>query len=176
MKFTATSIEGVILMEQEKIQDERGFFARTYCRNEFAKQGINFQPIQESTSFNHKTGTLRGMHFQKIPSEEQKLVRATRGAIYDVALDLRKSSKTYFQSFGLELSAENGAALFLPKGIAHGFLTLKDNTEILYLIDTLYEPGLSSGVRWNDPAFAISWPAPPKIISAKDESWPPYEK
>jgi dTDP-4-dehydrorhamnose 3,5-epimerase len=176
MKFISTNIAGVFIIEQERVLDARGFFARTYALEEFARQGIDFQPIQESVSFNSKRATLRGIHFQKSPDEEQKLVRATQGKIQDVALDLRKNSKTYLQSFATELSAENGKALFLPRGIAHGFLTLSDDTEVLYLIDTPYRMESSSGVCWNDPAFNINWPFTPKIISEKDKSWPLYAK
>ncbi len=176
MKFISTPIAGVFIIEQERVFDVRGFFARTYALEEFAQQGIDFQPIQESVSFNEKKATLRGIHFQKFPDEEQKLVRVTQGEIYDVVLDLRKNSKTYLQSFSAELSAENGKALFLPRGIAHGFLTFSDNAEVLYLIDTPYKPRSASGVRWDDLAFNIKWPSSPEIISEKDKSWPDYEK
>jgi len=176
MKFIPTPIADVFIIEQERISDARGFFARTYALEEFSNHRIDFRPIHESVSFNLKKATLRGMHFQKSPNEEQKLVRVTQGKIYDVALDLRKDSKTYLQYFAAELSAENGKALFVPRGIAHGFLTLSDEAEVLYLIDVPYRAEAASGVRWDDAAFNIKWPFIPKIIAEKDKSWPDYEK
>ena len=171
MRFTATAIAGVVVIDQQPIRDDRGAFSRTWCRDEFAAAGLDFQPIQESLSTNHARHTLRGLHIQKAPAEEQKLVRCTRGEVFDVAVDLRPDSPTLNQWFGLILSAEAGNALYIPRGCAHGFLTLGDAAEVFYLIDTAYAPGLASGVRWNSPRFAIDWPAAPIVMSDRDAAW-----
>jgi dTDP-4-dehydrorhamnose 3,5-epimerase len=175
--FQTTAIAGVVLIEPERLVDERGYFARTYSVNEFAEHGLNPAISQCSVSYNAQAGTLRGMHFQAEPHAEDKLVRCTRGAIFDVALDLRPASATYLRWHGAELSAENGQALFVPVGCAHGFQTLQDDSEVLYQISTAYEPSSGRGVRWNDPAFAIAWPEAPasgRTISGRDAVYPDF--
>lgn len=176
MRFIATKLAGVMLIEPERHQDERGFFARTWCKDAFRQHGLNPELSQCSISFNHKGGTLRGLHFQTSPHEEDKLVRCTMGAIYDVALDLRQSSSTYKQWVAAELSAENRRMLYLPTGVAHGFQTLVDGSEVFYQISQPYVPGSACGVRWNDKAFAIDWPkASERIMSDRDRSYPDYD-
>lgn len=172
MIFTPTAIAGAFRVEQERHGDERGFFARTFCREEFEAQGIRFQADQCSTSFNKQRGTLRGMHYQVPPHEEMKLVRCTRGVLFDVAVDLRPGSPTYGRYAADTLSAENGVALLVPAGCAHGFLTLADDTEILYTVCGLYHPESARGARWDDPLFSIAWPEKPRIISERDRNWP----
>lgn len=175
MYFHQTRLEGVVIVEPELHEDERGFFARTWCEKEFRRDSLNPHLSQCSISFNDKKGTLRGMHFQIPPYEEDKLVRCTMGAIYDVALDLRKSSETYKQWVGVELSAENRRMLYIPSGMAHGFQTLVDNTEVFYQISQPYVPASSAGVRWNDETFNISWPQEDdRIISARDRAYANY--
>ena len=174
MRFTATQIEGVVIVDLDVIADERGSFSRLHCPEEFAAAGHPFTPLQTSLSRNAKAGTLRGMHYEGEPHAEAKLVRATRGAIFDVAVDLRTDSPTYLRWIGTELSAANGRALLIAKGMAHGFITLEDDTDVLYQIDRMFVPGHGRGVRWNDPAFAIEWPGPPRVISERDASYPDY--
>ena len=174
MIFRPTRLGGVWLVEIEPHQDERGHFARTWCPREFAAHGLDTTLAQASLSFNHKRGTLRGLHFQRPPHEEVKLVRCTSGAIYDVALDLRPGSPTRGQWQGFELTARNAAALYIPKGLAHGFQTLAPDSEVFYQISEFYEPDSASGVRFDDPAFAIAWPPPVAAISAKDRAWPDH--
>ena len=174
MRFTATQIEGVVIVDLDVIADERGSFSRLHCPEEFAAAGHPFTPLQTSLSRNAKAGTLRGMHYEGEPHAEAKLVRATRGAIFDVAVDLRTDSPTYLRWTGTELSAANGRALLIAKGMAHGFITLEDDTDVLYQIDRMFEPGHGRGVRWDDPAFAIEWPGPPLVISERDASYPDY--
>ena len=172
MTFTPTKIEAVWVVEMERRQDERGWFARTWCTDEFRKNNLNPNLSQCSASFNHRRGTLRGLHYQIAPHEEAKLVRCTRGAIWDVALDLRPNSKTFLQWVGVELTAENGRAIYIPEGCAHGFQTLADDTEVLYLIAQEYSPESARGVRWDDPAFSIVWPVPaPGFISPRDRNY-----
>lgn len=156
-------------MEQERAVDERGFFARTFDAMEL------FTVAQMSTSFNERAGTLRGMHFQAAPYGEVKLVRCTRGAVFDVAVDLREGSPTLHGWFGSELTAENGRALLIPAGLAHGFITLQDSSEVLYAMDVSFVPGVGRGVRWDDPAFEIAWPEAPRVISDRDADWPYVE-
>lgn len=174
MRFTATQIEGVVIVDLDVVADERGSFSRLHCPEEFAAAGHPFTPLQTSLSRNAKAHTLRGMHYEAAPHAEAKLVRATRGAIFDVAVDLRADSPTYLQWTGTELSAANGRALLIGKGMAHGFITLEDDTDVLYQIDRMFEPGHGRGVRWDDPAFAIEWPGPPLVISERDASYPDY--
>ena len=174
MKFTSTPLKGVILIEQERHSDERGFFARTFCEKELKNIGISFRIRQTNTSFNQHDRTLRGMHFQKSPKTEQKIVRCTSGKIYDVIVDLRKDSSSYCNWYGIELSQENGLSLYVPEGCAHGFLTLTPNSEVSYLMGEFYDSGHAFGVRWNDKAFSIIWPANPEVISQQDNSWPEY--
>ncbi len=173
MIFTETNLRGVYVIEIEPISDQRGFFARTWCRKEFEKSGLGAGLVQANISFNEKAGTLRGMHYQVAPHEEAKLVRCTAGAIHDVVIDLRRDSATYKHHLGIELTAENHRMLYIPKGFAHGFQTLRDRTEVFYQMEELYVPEAARGVRWNDPAFDIAWPsAENRIISEKDASWP----
>ena len=175
MRFVEQRIPGVFVIEPERLEDERGFFARVYCTQAFAENGIEFAAVQGSIGYNERRGTLRGMHFQAAPHEEGKLVRCTAGAIYDVALDLRTGSPTYRQWVAAELSAANRHELYLPKGVAHGYLTLEDACEVEYLISTPYHAAASSGVRWNDPAFGIEWPFAPVVMSDRDRGFPLLE-
>lgn len=176
MIFQETKIPGVFLIETERLSDERGFFARTWCRAVFLAHGLNPDLVQCSVSFNTLRGTLRGMHYQKAPYSEDKLVRCTRGAIYDVVLDLRKDSSTYQQWIAAELSADNLRMLYIPKGCAHGFQTLKDQTEVFYAISESYHPEASSGYRYDDPAFQIVWPPSDlRVMSARDLSYQDFE-
>jgi len=175
MRFVETPLSGVWLIEPDRLQDERGHFARTYDCDEFATRGLDPAVAQCNTSFNARAGTLRGMHYQSDPHGKPKLVRCTRGAIFDVAVDLRPGSPTHTAWFGAELSAENGCALYLPAGLAHGFQTLRDESEVLYMMGHAYVPEAASGVRWNDEAFAIAWPdAGERIISSRDQDYPDY--
>lgn len=174
MRFTATDIEGVVIVDLDPVADERGSFARLHCPEEFAAAGHPFAPLQTSLSRNLKAATLRGLHYEATPHEEAKLVRATRGAIFDVAVDLRPDSPTYRRWTGTELSAENGRALLIGRGMAHGFVTLRDDTDVLYQIDRIFEPGHGRGARWNDPAFDIQWPVNPQIMSERDATFPDH--
>ena len=174
MKFGDVGLPGVRLVEPERMADERGFFARTWCRREFEAHGLEPNLVQCSISYNRRRGTLRGMHYQAAPSAEAKLVRCTAGAIYDVALDLRRDSPTYSQWRGVELTADNRCALYIPAGLAHGFLTLCDETEVLYQMSEFFAPEHARGVRWNDPAFGIQWPGEVIIISERDRSYPDF--
>lgn len=172
MKFTPATIGGAWIIDMERHEDERGWFARTWCAEEFAKHGLNPNLPQCSASFNQRRGTLRGMHFQVAPHEEAKLVRCTRGAIFDVAVDLRVLSPSFKQWVGVELTQDNGRAFYIPEGCAHGFQTLEDNTELLYMISAAHSAKHSQGVRWNDPLIAISWPLPEcAIINDRDLSF-----
>jgi dTDP-4-dehydrorhamnose 3,5-epimerase len=175
MEFIETPLPGVFVVKGEKAADERGFFARIYCRKSFAGHGIDFAPQQNSLSHNIKAGTLRGMHFQRGDAAEQKLVTCLRGKIYDVAVDLRKDSPSYKKWFGVELDAETGHGLYIPKGVAHGFITLSENADVLYQIDGVYNPAAASGVRWDDSAFGINWPREPVVISDRDKNWPDFK-
>ena len=175
MIFTETSLEGAFLIDLEPLSDERGFFARSWCMDEFRRQGLNPGLVQCNISFNQKRGTLRGMHYQAAPYEEAKLVRCTMGALYDVILDLRTNSPTFRGWFSVELTAQNRRALYVPEGFAHGFQTLMDNTEVFYQMSQYFQPEYARGVRWNDPAFGISWPISEKIISRKDQGIPLWE-
>lgn len=171
MKFTELSVAGSYLVEPEPAADERGFFARTFCQAEFAALGLNPGLVQCSVSFSRRAGTLRGMHYQKKPYEEDKLVRCTAGAIFDVVLDLRSDSATYLKWTAVELSAGNHKAVCVPAGCAHGFLTLADGSEVFYQMSEMYHPESSAGVRWNDPAFGIEWPDNDVIISERDRNF-----
>jgi len=174
VEFHDTELQGACIIELEKLGDERGFFARTWCRKEFENQGLVARIVQANTSFNTRAGTLRGMHYQAAPYQETKLVRCTSGAIYDVILDLRAESPTYKRWIAVELTAANGRMLYVPADFAHGFITLEDNTEASYLISESYTPGAGRGIRWNDPQFAIEWPCPVEVISEKDAGWPDF--
>lgn len=175
MKFSQTDIAGAYLIDIEPITDERGFFARSWCRQEFEKRGLNLGIAQCNISFNKKRGTLRGMHYQVEPYMETKIVRCTAGAIYDVIVDLRPESSMFRKWIAVELSAENRRMLYIPPGVAHGFQTLADDTEILYQISEFYHPDSSRGVRWDDPAFGIKWPSADRVISEKDRQHPDFE-
>jgi dTDP-4-dehydrorhamnose 3,5-epimerase len=174
--FTEASLPGAWLIEIEPMADERGHFARSFCRDAFREQGIDTDFIQSSVSFNTRNGTLRGLHFQSAPAAEGKLVRCTRGAIFDVVLDLRPHSPTYLRWQAFELTAVNTAAVFIPPGLAHGFQTLSDETEVFYQMTTRYAPALATGVRWNDPAFGITWPIVNPILSPRDASYPDFHR
>ena len=174
MIFTETTLGGVFILEMEKLRDDRGFFARTWCKRELAEHGLNPDLAQCSVSLNHKKGTLRGMHYQIAPHEETKLVRCTKGAIYDVVIDLRLESKTFTQWLALELDAKNHRMLYIPDGIAHGFQTLEDDTEVFYQISEFHAPECARGVRWDDPAFKIQWPPAERILSARDRTFPDF--
>jgi dTDP-4-dehydrorhamnose 3,5-epimerase len=171
MLFTETRLRGVYVIEPERIGDARGFFARTFCREEFEAHQLNPCVEQCNISFNHHKGTLRGMHYQAAPYEEAKLVRCTQGSIFDVVLDLRPDSLTFRSWLGVELSADNRRMIYIPEGLAHGFLTLTDNTEVFYQMSQAYHPEAARGVRWNDPAFNIEWPIPITIMSDKDKQY-----
>ena len=171
MIFQETEIPGVITVELERFSDERGFFARSYCADEFAEHGLNAGFVQANISFNRQRGTLRGLHYQAEPTPEPKLVRCTRGAVFDVAVDLRRKSRSYCRWVGIELNQENRRALYVPPGCAHGFITLENDAEVTYLMGAPYVPELARGVRWDDPAFAIRWPAHPTVISDRDASY-----
>ncbi len=174
MIFNSTSLEGVQLIEPEKLKDERGFFARTFCIRDFHLHGINMQIVQANISYNRLKHTLRGMHYQAPPYEEEKIVQCTKGAIYGVLIDIRPDSTTFTEWAGFNLSGENRNILYIPKGFAHGFLTLKDHTEVIYLMSEFHRPDAERGIRWNDSFFEISWPDEIRIISEKDQKWPPF--
>jgi len=171
MIFAATRLEDAWLIDIEPREDERGFFARTWCRQELAAQGLDTEVAQESLSYNRHRGTVRGLHFQRSPHEETKIVRCTRGAIFDAILDLRPRSPTYLRWQGFELTAENRRALYIPKGFAHGFQTLSDDAEIAYQISAFYAPETADGYRYDDAAFGITWPLPVTVISERDLGW-----
>jgi dTDP-4-dehydrorhamnose 3,5-epimerase len=175
MIFTETDIHGVWVVEPERYEDERGFFARTWDPDEFAAHGLNPHLAQCSISFNARGATLRGLHFQVAPHEEAKLVRCTAGAMFDVALDLRTTSPTFRSWFGTTLSGENRRALYVPEGCAHGFLTLADATEVHYQISAPHDPDAACGVRWDDPAFGIEWPGEVDVISERDRTYADFE-
>jgi len=175
MKFTSTGIGDVWVIDAERLEDERGFFARTWDVEEFAHRGLNPELAQCSISYNLARATLRGLHYQAAPYEEAKLVRCTAGAIFDVALDLRPGSATFSEWFGIELSAENRRALYVPEGCAHGFLTLDNGCEVHYQISQSYMPEAARGVRWDDPAFAIGWPGEVVVINERDSSYPDFQ-
>jgi len=170
--FTETKLKGAFIIEPERLEDERGFFSRTFCVEEFEAHGLNPRLVQCNISFNKRKGALRGMHFQAAPHEEAKLVRCTMGAIYDVIIDLRPDSPTFKQWVAVELTADNRKMLYVPEGFAHGFQTLEGNTEVFYQMSEFYHPESARGVCWDDPAFGVVWPAAEKrIISAKDQQY-----
>ncbi len=175
MRFHATPLTGAYLVEIEKIGDERGFFGRSWCQREMAEHGLDSEIAQINTSLSRQRGTLRGLHFQVAPYQESKLIRCTRGAIFDVIVDLRPHSPTYGQWYGAELTADNHLALYSPKGFAQGFITLQDDSEITYIASEPYAPGKDRGVRWDDPAFGIRWPMQPVVMSDKDRQWPDFD-
>jgi len=170
--FEPAGIPGAFFIAPEKVEDGRGFFARAFCSREFAGRGLLSRIEQTSISFNFRAGTLRGMHWQAAPKEEARLIRCTRGAIYDVLLDLRRDSPCFTKWIAAELTGFNARAVYAPPGVAHGFQTLEGETEVLYQMSESYDPELSRGVRWNDPAFGISWPLANPILSERDRSHP----
>jgi dTDP-4-dehydrorhamnose 3,5-epimerase len=172
MIFKETKLKGAFFIDPERLEDERGFFARTWCRRELEAHGLNARLMQCSISFNKKRGTLRGMHYQAAPYQEAKLVRCTMGAVYDVIIDLRPSSITFKQWIGVELSAENRKMLYVPEGFAHGFQTLVEASEVFYQISKIFHPEHTLGMRWNDPTLKIAWPLVPTVLSKRDESFP----
>lgn len=175
MIFHKLKLEGAYRIDLEPREDERGFFARAWCQREFAEHGLETRIVQSNLSYNRRKGTLRGMHYQAPPHEEVKLVRCIRGSIFDVIIDLRPGSPTFKQWVGVELTATNRQMLYVPRGFAHGFQTLEDDTEVFYHVSEFYTPGAERGVRWNDPQFRITWPAVEKrILSPKDQSWPDF--
>ena len=174
MIFRQTAIAGLLTIQAAPNADERGAFVRTYCLDSFAAAGIEFTPCQISLSENHRRHTLRGMHWQAPPAAERKLVRCLQGAVHDVVLDLREGSANRGQSVAVTLSAANRTALFIPPGCAHGFLTLTDDATLEYMIDVPHAPEHARGLRWNDPTFALLWPAPPAVISERDANWPDH--
>jgi dTDP-4-dehydrorhamnose 3,5-epimerase len=174
MIFTPSPIDGVWVVEPERIEDERGFFARTWDRDEFEARGLNPDLAQASISYNVSRGTLRGMHYQAAPHEEAKLVRCTAGAIFDVAVDLRPGSPTFKDWFGVELSAESRLALYVPEGCAHGFLARSDGAEVTYQISEPYAPDAGRGVRYDDPAFGIEWPDEVTVVNDRDRTYPDF--
>ena len=175
MLFKKTKLKGAYIIEPERLEDTRGFFARAWCKNEFKAHGLYSRLVQCNISFNKKRGTLRGMHYQLSPYEEAKLVRCTMGAIYDVIIDLRPDSATYLEWLGVELTADNRNMLYVPETFAHGYQTLTHNTEVFYQVSQFYSQEFESGVRWNDPAFGIEWPETKNVIvSEKDRGWSNY--
>lgn len=174
MYFTETKLKDAFIVDLRKLEDERGFFARVFCQNEFKEHGMEPAVVQANLSYNKIKGTLRGLHFQKAPYEETKFVRCTRGALYDVIVDLRPDSETYLQWIGVELTGDNYQMLFVPGGFAHGFQTLEDDTEAFYMVSEFYTPGAEGGVRYNDPIFNIEWPLEVTTMSEKDQNWPDF--
>ena len=172
MRFSETKIQGVWVIEPDKHEDERGHFFRAWCLKEFEEHGIQFHPVQANMGFSLRKGTLRGMHFQVAPALEAKLIRCTRGAMFDVALDMRADSATYGKWESVELTADNGKMLFIPEQCAHGYETLEDLTEMHYMASQAYAPAAARGVRFDDPAFGVQWPLNPLVISAQDRNWP----
>jgi len=175
MKFTPTPLEGAFIIDLEPKGDERGFFARVFCQEEFTQHGLEPHIFQANCSLSKEKGTLRGLHYQLPPFEETKLVRCLSGAIYDVILDLRKNSSTFGKSYGEILTPENRRMLYVPRGFAHGFLTLEPNSEILYMVSASYSQIHERGIRWNDPNFTIAWPIVPRVISERDQSHKDFE-
>ena len=174
--FTETKVRGAWVIDPTPHQDHRGRFMRVWCAREFAEQGLSFVPVQANMVFSTRRGTVRGMHFQEAPAPEAKLVRCTRGAIFDAVLDLRPESPSYGTWYGVELSADNGRMLYLPERCAHGFQTLEDGTELHYMASAYYTPSAAHGVRFDDPAFNIQWPLAPTVVSDQDRSWPLVEQ
>jgi dTDP-4-dehydrorhamnose 3,5-epimerase len=172
--FKPTDLPGAYVIEPDRRSDVRGHFARTYCEKEYADHGLEPHISQCSVSFNLRKGTLRGMHYQSAPFDEVKVVRCNRGSIYDVIIDLRPHSPAYKKWFGVQLDEENGTILYIPKGFAHGFQTLADNTEVFYQMSQVYSAEHARGVRWNDPAFSIAWPDAERIILARDRNYPDF--
>lgn len=176
MRLTPADIPGAYLIDMDPIRDHRGYFARAYCRRELAAVGIEADIVQCSVSHNERRATLRGIHFQKAPHAESKIIRCTRGAVYDVIVDLRPESPAFRRWLSFELSADNGRSLFIPPGLAHGFQTLSDNTEVFYMMTEFHNLEAVGGVRWNDPAFGIAWPIGDPILSERDANFPDFPR
>ena len=176
MIFQETKLRGAFVIEPDRLEDKRGFFARTWCRKEFLAHGLNPGLVQCNISFNRSSGTLRGMHYQIAPFEEAKLIRCTRGAIYDVIIDLRPSSLSFTQHFSIVLMAENRHMVFVPEGFAHGFITLSDETDVFYQMGRTFVAGAARGARWNDPRFGIRWPLEPIVVSDRDRGYPDFDE
>jgi len=175
MRFTHVPLSGAVVVEPERREDARGWFARVYCEREFAAQGLASRMVQTNLSFTRRAGTLRGMHYQLAPHAEDKLVRCAQGAIWDAIVDLRPQSPSFCQWFGIELSAANGRMLLVPQGFAHGFVTLSDDAAVTYQVSAFYAPESERGARHDDPAFGIEWPVPVREMSEKDRSWPDFQ-
>lgn len=175
MRFTETELSGAYIIDVEPHRDERGFFARGWCQREFEEAGLVARVVQVNISTNERAGTLRGMHYQLQPHAETKLVRCTKGALFDVIIDLRPDSPTFMQWTGVELSAGNYRMLYVPEDFAHGFITLEDGTEATYQVSEFYTPGAERGIRYDDPAFGIEWPRAVDVISDKDRAWPDFD-
>jgi dTDP-4-dehydrorhamnose 3,5-epimerase len=176
MEFTETSLNGAYVVRLKRIEDERGFFARAWCREEFVQHGLEPGMVQLNVGFSHRRGTVRGLHYQLAPHAEAKFIRCTRGSIYDVIIDLREGSPTLAQWYGVELTPDSGLMLYAPGGFAHGYQALQDNTEMYYLTSTSYVAAAARGVRFDDRAFGINWPLPVSVISAADRSWPDFQR
>lgn len=172
MIFQTTPLPGVVIVELERKEDERGFFARAFCAREFEQHGLSTRFVQANVATNHRRGTLRGLHYQAAPAREPKFIRCIRGAVWDVVVDLRPDSPTYLQHVAVELSADNHRAIHVPDLCAHGYQTLTDHAELLYLVGEYYTPGCERGLRHDDPALELTWPLPVSVISAKDRAWP----
>ena len=176
MLFTETAVVGAMVIDPDPHQDNRGRFMRVWCAREFAEHGIDFVPVQANMGFSIRRGTIRGLHFQETPAPEAKLVRCTRGAMFDIVLDLRLESPSYGKWYGVELSAENARMLYVPERCAHGYQTLDDQTEMCYMASEFYTPSAARGLRFDDPAFGIQWPLAPTVISEQDRNWPLVER
>ena len=176
MEFAETGLKGAFLVSVKKSTDDRGYFGRAWCRDEFLQHGLNPNMTQLNVGFSHKKGTLRGMHYQDAPHAEAKFIRCTRGAIYDVIIDLRRDSPTFCKWYGVELTPDSGKMLYAPEGFAHGYQTLSDDAEMYYLTSAAYAPKLAGGVRYDDPAFEISWPEAVTVISPADRNWPDFHR
>jgi dTDP-4-dehydrorhamnose 3,5-epimerase len=174
VKFSETALAGAFVIDIDPVEDERGFFARTFCRREFEARGLNPDLAQCSVSFNRRKGTLRGMHYQAAPRAEAKVVWCAAGAVHDVIIDLRPASPTFRRWHGVDLKAGTWRMLYIPEGVAHGFQTLADDTAVYYQISQFHDAGSARGVRWNDPAFGIRWPAPPSVMSERDRGFPDF--
>ena len=174
MIFTETKLKGAFIIEIKQLTDERGFFGRSWCKREMEEHGLNGNVVQANTSFSKVKGTFRGFHYQKHPDEETKIIRCTKGAIYDVIIDLRKDSPTYMEWIGVELTEHNYRMVYVPENFAHGFLTLTDNAEVYYLVTNYYTPQAEVGIRYNDPVLNIHWPVPVNVVSEKDKSHPNF--
>lgn len=173
MILTETPLRGAFVADLKRIEDSRGYFGRAWCHRELAEVGVHFEPVQANMSGSHRRGTLRGLHYQVAPHEEAKFIRCVRGAVFDVIVDLRAGSPTHGQWFGTDLTADNRRALLVPQGFAHGYQTLQDDSEVLYLVSAYFAPGAEKGLRWNDPAIGIRWPVTEGVtLSDKDAAWP----